>query len=67
MEHIHQFWKDSNPPNCLTCGKTHEEINKKAYYDMRDKEIKARIVHFYPNASKLQPVIDILKDEEVWS
>jgi len=24
----HQFWKDRNPPQCLNCGKTEEELRK---------------------------------------
>lgn len=27
----HCFWKDENPPECLNCGKTKQELKKELY------------------------------------
>ena len=39
-EHQHQFWKDGNPPNCLTCGKTQDELFDKTLDQLKKESFQ---------------------------
>jgi hypothetical protein len=39
----HLFWRDRNPPQCINCGKTEQELDKE-YFDSRISEAKKEVL-----------------------